>query len=655
MIVSQASSQPLTAIDLLIAPVPTLQPEMTIAAAHALLADYPYSIGFVTNLREYLVGSISCHDLRATLHYGLGTALVQDFMGLDSVAITPETSVTEAAAVLASSYHDCLPVVADDRFLGIIPRCSIPQLGTPQPTAHQKTLFEIGKTLLISLQQHLPPDLWQLLNQASSIAHHQGWHLYLIGGVVRDLLLHQAGTPFLPQDLDLVVDAEPRMQVNRAVYIAEALHRFHPEAQLQSHRKFQTAGLVWDSHPTVGSLCVDIATARTEYYPYAAANPHVNPCTIHQDLHRRDFTINALALKLTAHLAALDNDTLGGTSGGEPQDDRTEVSTNDLTNDLLLLDLFGGYGDLQARLVRVLHASSFIEDPTRIYRAVRFATKLGFQLESRTAQYLRYTLAQVPSLFCQVFAGLPDRSQRTPALEVRLRNELKSILAAPYWRTALKLLARLDALTCLHPSLKLTQSLWFQLRLVDRYYRIAASWKLFHNIDTPDYTSNQTGKTIDQYRTTLLLETLIASLADPHRGTVARNLQLPQESIDRLDQLAAIAALLNTELAACDRPSQIVQCLRPYAIETLVLVGVRSSRPLRRLIWRYLSHWRHTKPPLDGSDLQAMGYQPGKQFRQILAELTIATLDGVITATSLPEQRHQAEQFLKAHYPIYPT
>jgi tRNA nucleotidyltransferase (CCA-adding enzyme) len=272
-------------------------------------------------------------------------------------------------------------------------------------------------------------------------------------------------------------------------------------------------------------------------------------------------------------------------------------------------------------------------------------------------------------MFQSLFAGVPDRPQRTPALETRLKNELSYILQAPYWKSALKLLADLDALTCLHPSLKLNQALWRQLRLVDRYSSVVhrhssfvscpSSFVIRHSSldeqlghDREQTTDNKDQGTKDKgQRTMLLLETLIAYLADPYRSIVAHNLQCSLETIERLEGLQQRQMTIVQELQRCDRPSQVVQRLMPYDIATLVLVGIRSSRPVRKLIWRYLSHWSHIKPPLDGNDLRALGYRPGRQFRQMLDDLVVAVLDGTIVATTAAEKRQQAEQFLKAHYP----
>ncbi|HEY9669219.1 MAG TPA: CCA tRNA nucleotidyltransferase, partial [Coleofasciculaceae cyanobacterium] len=354
-----------------------------------------------------------------------------------------------------------------------------------------------------------------------------------------------------------------------------------------------TAALLWHNDPVFDSLWVDIATARTEFYPYPAANPEVEASSIRQDLYRRDFTINAMAIRLTASR----------------------------TGELPLLDFFGGLLDLQSRQIRVLHANSFIEDPTRIYRAVRFAVRLGFEIEAQTEAYIRYAME----------SGVYERSllqnDKAPALQTRLKAELKHILEAPYWERALQLLNSLGAMRCIHPTLQLDKQLWWQVRLVDRWLR---------RFD-PE-------KRLEHWQ--MRLEVLIAHLAPQERGKVAKNLQLPTDSIERLEQLAQAQTDVEESLATLTLKSGIFQLLHPYKLLTLVLIAVRSPRAIRRLIWKYLTTWANVQAPLNGNDLKQLGYKPGPQYREILDTLLAATLDEAI------QDKRSAIAFLEHHYPL---
>jgi tRNA nucleotidyltransferase (CCA-adding enzyme) len=382
------------------------------------------------------------------------------------------------------------------------------------------------------------------------------------------------------------------------VVLGKALQQSYPAARLEIHGQFQTAALLWHNDPVLDSLWIDIATARTEFYPYPAANPEVEASSIRQDLYRRDFTINALALRLTS-----------------PQSGE-------------LLDFFGGLSDLQNRLIRVLHPNSFIEDPTRIYRAVRFAVRLGFELEIQTKNYIQYAIGSgvYEKKWHQDSAS--DVIQKVPALETRLKSELKYILQADYWQLALQLLGELKALRCIHPTLELDEQLWRNIRLVDRCLQ--------------QFDPEKKQLTHWQIR----LEVILAHLAPQYRQIVAEALQLPLDNIQRLQQLEQSKTEINQSISNCQYPSQFVKLLKPYDLPLLILVSVQSPRFVRRKIWQYLTQWSTVKPLLNGNDLKALGYKPSHQFKQMLEDLLAATLDGVIS------DRPAAEELIVSRYPL---
>ena len=595
--------QPLTARELMSSPVRTIRPDTTISEAQRILLRYGHSGLSVVDENDQLVGVVSRRDIDLALHHGFGHAPVKGYMTKNVKTITPHTSMPEIESLMVTYDIGRLPVLEDGQLVGIVTRTDVLR------QLHQKGSgeWEVGsrenscplptpnsKSIITNLRDRLAPLLWELLTKAAQEAEERGWHLYLVGGAVRDLLLREGRHAGVLEDIDLVVDGFHRCaDVGAGVALAKALQKIYPNARLEVHGAFQTAGLLWHNDPVLGSLWMDIATARTEFYPYPAANPEVEASSIRQDLYRRDFTINALALRLTA------------SRGGQ----------------LPLLDFFGGLLDLRSRQIRVLHANSFIEDPTRIYRAVRFAVRLGFQIEPQTEAYIRYALE----------SGIYERSLlengKVPALQTRLKAELKYILQAPYWERALQLLASLGALQCLHPALKLDDQLWWQVRLVNRWLR---------RFD-PD-------KSLEHWQ--IRLEVLIAYLAPEERGKVAKNLQLPVDSIERLQELAQAQALVVESLSASTSRSEVVRLLRQYKLPTLILIAVQSPRSIRRKIWQYLTSWADVQAPLNGNDLKQLGYKQGPQYRDMLDTLLAATLDQVI------QDETDAKAFLAEHYPL---
>ncbi|MBN3893960.1 MAG: CBS domain-containing protein [Nostoc sp. NOS(2021)] len=598
---------PPTARDLMSSPVRTILPETTIAEAQRILLRYGHSGLSVVDAQKQLVGIISRRDIDIALHHGFSHAPVKGYMTRNLKTITPDTTLPQIESVMVTYDIGRLPVLENEQLVGIVTRTDVLRelhqnsavsgSGAFSPfrvlsPESQSSLTNQHSGLRMELQNKLAPRLWQLLTTASQEAEKRGWHLYLVGGAVRDLLLAEAvaGTLMI-KDIDLVVDGfHKSADVGAGVELAKALQQLYPTARLEIHGAFQTAALLWHKDPELDSLWVDIATARTEFYPYPAANPEVEASSIRQDLYRRDFTINALALRLTTPRA------------GE------------------LLDFFGGLLDLQAKQIRVLHANSFIEDPTRIYRGVRFGVRFGFQIEPQTEEFIRYAINS------GVYDRTSQENSRTPALQTRLKTELKHILEAPYWKSALQLLDNLGALQCIHPSLKLDVEVIRQLRLLERCLR---------RFDPQP--------TLIHWE--MRLETLIAHLAPEYRAKVAKNLQLPEDSIKRLQNLASAQAEVMESLPKCQSPSQVVQLLRQYDLPMLILIAVQSPREFRHQIWKYLTVWANVQPLLNGNDLKKLGYKPGPQYRQILDHVLAATLDGVI------KDRFEAEEFLAQHYP----
>ncbi|MFN6540593.1 MAG: CBS domain-containing protein [Nostoc sp. EkiNYC01] len=588
---------PPTARDLMSSPVRTILPETTIAEAQRILLRYGHSGLSVVNAQGQLVGIISRRDLDIAFHHGFSHAPAKGYMTTNLKTITPDTTLPQIEALMVTYDIGRLPVLENGLLVGIVTRTDVlrelheEDAATRRHGDAETGLLFASERLNLSVSSSFAPQLWQLLTTASQEAEKRGWHLYLVGGAVRDLLLAGAAGNLMIKDIDLVVDGfHKSADVGAGVELAKALQKLYPSARLEIHGAFQTAALLWHKDPELDSLWVDIATARTEFYPYPAANPEVEASSIRQDLYRRDFTINALALRLTSPRA------------GE------------------LLDFFGGLLDLQAKQIRVLHANSFIEDPTRIYRGVRFAVRFGFEIEPQTQEFIRYAINS------GVYDRTAQENSKTPALQTRLKTELKHILEASYWKSALQLLDNLGALQCIHPTLKLDVELLRQLRLLERCLR--------------RFDPQQT-----LIHWEMRLEVLIAHLQPEYRAKVAKNLQLQEDAIKRLQNLAKAQAEVLETLPRCQRPSETVQFLRQYDLPMLILIALQSQQVIRRQIWHYLTVLANISPILNGNDLKKLGYKPGAQYRQMLDDLLAATLDGVI------KNKAEAEKFLARSYP----
>ena len=238
------------------------------------------------------------------------------------------------------------------------------------------------------IEKQLPAELVNCLQTAGEVAYRQGQSLYLVGGVVRDLLLGQTNL-----DLDLVVEGN-------AIDLARQLTQIK-QGKITTHPRFNTAKLQWDE------WSVDLVTARSETYVKPGALPSVTPSSISNDLSRRDFTINTMAIYLSPD------------RHGE------------------LIDLYGGISDLKHKLIRVLHEKSFIDDATRIWRGLRYEQRLNFQLESNTLQLFKRAVPMLDTISGD-----------------RIRHELELILKEEFPEKVLRRAGELNVLQSLHPALK---------------------------------------------------------------------------------------------------------------------------------------------------------------------------------------------------------
>jgi tRNA nucleotidyltransferase (CCA-adding enzyme) len=401
------------------------------------------------------------------------------------------------------------------------------------------------KDLIERMERSLPKDRWDLLQLVREEATQRELPLYIVGGSVRDLELGRR-----LNDFDLTVEGE-------AIKLARALASRHG-GQVTAHTKFGTAKWFLPKSLTPDTEIhetLDLISARSETYKHPAALPTVKPGNIFDDLHRRDFTINALAIRLDdPHF-------------GELRDD------------------LHGMEDLKKGIIRVLHPGSFIDDPTRMYRAVRYAGRYGFKIAEDTLALIPKARPFVEKLSAQ-----------------RIRHELDLILDEPEAIAMLKQLDQLGLLTAIHPALAdFRQSNLATLKSSDASLRTRNSrWVLW-----------------------------LMHLSDQEIESLHERLHF---TADLLKVLRS-ASLLNANLAALVglKPSQVVELLEGYSIKALEVVSCAvQDEEIKRILTRYLSEWWHVRPRTTGHDLKERGIAPGPKYAEILRRLRAAWLDGEV-------------------------
>lgn len=379
----------------------------------------------------------------------------------------------------------------------------------------------------------------------------------LVGGAVRDgLLHHKHQDPWrgLP-DLDLVVEG-------CAITLAQCLQEQCGPIrvpELRVHGAYGTAELVLDG------VLLDLASARQEHYPAPGHNPVVEPGRLEQDLLRRDFSVNAMALVL--------------------QEDEKAV----------LLDGHGGQADLAARRLNFLHAGSMEDDPTRLIRAARYGARLGFSLGPKAADQIASTLRAWP------WSWLPGQApeQAPPALATRLRMELELLLEREPWVAALALLQSWGGLQLLDAALQGERRLTRRLQQAQRL-GLPLLTVLVAGATDPSALAQRLQLPLQQQRHLQQQQDLLAWLRDNSAGA----------AVNRWN-----AAEWSEELEARSLAPEAV------ALAVLVLLHQPTQQTLWRPLLRWWGRWRHLQAPLTARQLMAQGWQSGPALGQELRRL----------------------------------
>ena len=475
-------------------------------------------------------------------------------MDAGEVTVHPEDSLQHLQARMTDSGWGQVPVVdSQGNVIGIVTRTDL--LNTLAPPAARNGTKNLAKRL----EDVLPLPRLDLIRRVAAQATEKNMAVYIVGGFVRDLLLER---PSL--DFDIVVEGD-------AIALGKALSKKFG-GRVTSHTRFGTAK--WfvreskikngktdsDSQATIPEF-LDLISARTEFYEHPTALPTVERGSIKLDLHRRDFTINTLALRLD------------GYHYGE------------------LHDYWGGLSDLESRCIRVLHSLSFVDDPTRMLRAVRYEKRYDFEIESRTRQLMEEARPMLEKLSSE-----------------RVRHELDLILDEPNWFEMLNRLSDLGLLKAIHPELPSPQA---------------------------DFAS-PTDEKIDAYRSPGLLSpkrTLawllwLSSIKPSTLKTLSRRLRFPAA----LTKILLSSSDLHSDLPTLEnaKPSAWVDRLEDLPELAVYAVSLSAHGKIKQALLDYLDKWRHINPKTTGHDLKQLGLPPGPKYQNILRQLRAAWLDGEV-------------------------
>lgn len=534
-----------------------------------------------------LAGLLTRRAVDRAMRHDLGRLDVAQVMKSGHVTVHPSDSMERVQQLMIEEDWGQIPVVAPptdeeedggpapDKLIGIVTRTDLLRL-------LGKAAGEEGEeNMQPRLASGLPAPVWALVQEVSDVAADMAMPIYFVGGLVRDLLLDLPAT-----DVDIVVEGD-------AIGLVQEL-RSRYGGRVRSHSRFGTAKwllsraawrrLAPETPLEKAPETIDFVTARTEFYERPSALPEVERGSIKLDLHRRDFTINTLAIRLDgAHLGQL-------------------------------LDFYGGMRDLESGTIRVLHSLSFIDDPTRIVRAVRLEQRLGFRIEGRTRQLIADALPML------------DRVTGD-----RIRHEIELALRESAPGPILARLAELKVLAEIHPGLG-----WDQ----ESAARFAYLRRL---LEDPLWHEALQGESPASVYFALWLAPLPAAV----REAIMNRLKVRRSTRDEVGGLVTVQERL-AALPEDPAASEVERALRSFASHRRILLAARAAlagSPAGELVERYQREWRHIETTLDGNDLREMGLRPGPLYAVLLDRLLAARLDGEVASKA--EERALLEQLLE--------
>jgi tRNA nucleotidyltransferase (CCA-adding enzyme) len=528
--------------------------------------------GYPVLEKGQLVGLVTRRAVDRAMLHGMHKNTLSEIMDGNVHTVRPQDSIEILKDRILETGWGQMPVVnADGKLIGIVTRTDLIKHWGRRPGDEPQHEIEVVELL----QEMLSPGVWSLLDAISQVAESRQEGLFLVGGIVRDLLLGRRNL-----DIDLVVEGD-------GIDLARAIQAEYG-GELHTHSQFRTAK--WRLDPTVaaafhitdGPDVIDFATARAEFYEAPTVLPTVRTSSIKLDLHRRDFTINALAIRLAPRPMGQ------------------------------LLDFYHGERDLEDGILRVLHSLSFVDDPTRMLRAVRFEQRFGFQIEARTLEQM---LTSIPLL---------DRLSGD-----RIRHEIELMLAEANSLKNFERLAELRILSAIHPDLRADDE-------IRRYFALLAEtrksppWPVDESIEfwreaaLALLTYHFTEESLDSFCARLFFS---RAMCEPLQAV--RELYPEQETLKELPLIELVERL--------ERENEIVW----------LVLWMTASTSSRAHLEKFVTQWRHIKPLLRGDDLLKMGFKPGPIVGQILRELRSARLEGQMK--EVEDERAYVRQRLQTH------
>lgn len=552
----------IVAKDIMSSPVKTIDTLTSIEETEKIILRYGHT-GLPVIEEGELKGIVTMQEIDKAKRHGFGKEPASIYMSDRIISVNPNTPLNEIQGLMINyDIGRILVLNKDNKLLGIVTRTDLirnlyGEYNIPKRTftTYIESVNKIERKKQINLIKNILPERIQdILNKIGYIGDRIKFPVFMVGGVVRDLFL---GIKNL--DLDIVVEGD-------GIKFACSLNRILG-GRVKSYKKFGTAIVILPN-----GIKIDIATARREYYEYPAALPKVELSSIKKDLYRRDFTINAMAIQLNQkHFGKL-------------------------------IDFFGGRKDLQNGIIRVLYNLSFVEDPARIMRAIRFEQRYNFKMDKSTKNFLKKAI---------------DDKLLSKLRKKRVAEELILILKEENPENTLKKMEELGAFKYILPGVK------FNSKIIEKINKSRENYKYWRN--------NLPEEKIDIW--VIYFYCIIEQLEKNKIRSINKKLMIKPEYVEKINCIYFNLDLIIKFLSQKNDllPSSIYFKLKGLPNEVLFLAIVKSeSNIVKERIINFLKDYKKEDIYISGKDLKKLNIKPGPIYSKILNKLFSAQLDGKV-------------------------
>ena len=549
--------------DLMSSPAISINADVTCKKAQNIITRYNLNALLVTekiDATEKFRGYITRQVIEKALYHKLDQVPIRDYMTTEVATVGPDADLLEIQEKIIDHKQRILPVMQGANIIGVITRTDLLNILvgqsevksdiSPDPlkgSAHART-----RNVVRFMKERLSGDLIKRLQQIGDVADDIGCEAFVVGGFVRDLFLYRQD-----EDLDIVIEGEGIAFARKYAKLVGA--------RIHTHEKFGTAVIIFPD-----GFKIDVASARMEYYKFPAALPVVEMSSIKLDLYRRDFTINTLAIQL--------NPDKFGT----------------------LIDFFAARKDIKEKIIRILHNLSFVEDPTRVFRAIRFEQRFEFTIGKLTAGLISNAVA------LDFFSRLSGK---------RVFTELRLIMEEKSSASAIMRLNDFNLLKVIHPSITLDKIFIALLKSVKE----VLSW---HDLLFLD----------ESYKKWIVFFMVVINQCNAKRAQeICRRFELAPEyekifCVERFEADRCGSWLERNQTVS---DSVLYRKMSGFRTELILyMMAAARKQAVKKSISHFFTDLRRTGISIKGRDLKKMKLTPGPVYRQVLSAVLDAKLDG---------------------------